>query len=470
MRLAPIWVFEQDAQLRYTWLQNADTAGHAGGATDADLMERPDEAERVQQIKARVLASGMPNTVELVAHVAGEPRRHRVHIEPRRDAEGRVVGLRGAILDLGPATPAAEDATSALALLRLVGHELRNAVNPVRMLVQLERRRAAAGAASTATLATAHAGVERLTALLEDMLDYARSTAEPLPLQVTGIDLEAALVETRDRFLVLHPEAEARLAVAPPPEGTTVRADPRRLRQCLLALLDRAARSTDRSQRIMVAAIAEADVARVEIVDDGAGLPGGGDTPLGDPVAWAEVCLAEQRDEPPFAFALAHQLTAAMGGALEVSAGPRGGTEVRLTLPLAARSTAPAPRNPAPQLAPLDILVVDDSPGATHTLRLLLEGDGHTVREAQTGAQCLAEVSRQRPDVVLLDLGLPDIPGLEVARALRREHANQLAVVGLTGRATDEDRRASEAAGMDEHLVKPVDLAQLREALAALSR
>lgn len=330
--------------------------------------------------------------------------------------------------------------------------------------MQLERRRARAGTA-TGALATAYAGVERLTSMLEDMLDYARSTTEPLSVQVEPVDLEAALEESTKRFVALHPEVEGRFAVAPPPPGTTILADRGRLKQCLTTLLDRAARSTDRNQRITCAALVDGDTCRIEIIDDGAGLPANGQVPLDDPVAWSKACLAEQRDEPPFAFAISARLLEAMDGDLVVEPEPQGGTMVRVTLPLARRPKGRPTTGPHEAVAPLEILVVDDSPGATQTMRLLLEAEGHAVREAQTGGQCLDEVARAMPDVILLDIGLPDIPGLEVARRLRERYGERPTIIGLTGRASDEDRRDSAAAGLNEHLVKPLDLALLRRTL-----
>lgn len=470
LHAAPLWVFEQDAELRYTWLQNADTAGDAGASTDLDLMERREEAEQVLAVKREVLRTGLARTVELVSHVSGEARRHRLFVEPLRDGRGEVVGLRGAVADLGPEAPAAEAQTQSL--LRLVGHELRNAVNPVRMLVQLERRRVEAGRPASEALAHAYPSVERLTAALEDMLDYARSTVEALPVELAPVALEPTLAEVAARFEVLHPEHDGRLVVAPPPPGAEVHADPARLRQALLALLERAARTSEPHARISVAGFVDASMATVEIVDEGIGLPSRADERSRDPVAWAATCLAEQRDEPPFAFPLVHQLAAAMGGRLELEPGPRGvGTRAALRLPLAGdrigrrRAGSPA-ADPAARIPPLDILVVDDSPGATQTLRMLLETDGHRVREAQTGAACLEAVRAHALDVVFLDLGLPDIGGLEVARRIRAERADGPALIGLTGRSSAADRRASDDAGLDRHLVKPVALADLRAALA----
>ena len=467
LRMTPIWVFEQDTRLHYTWLQNAETQGNAGGATDYDLMERSDEAERVVAIKARVLATGQPETVEVTAHVAGVARQHRLHLEPIRDEHGRVRGLRGAILDIGQARP--EDPQVGTELLRLVGHELRNAVNPVRMLIQLERRRAQGSGSAPSGLATAHAGVERLTRLLEDMLDYARGTTEPLELDLAPTSVQTVLERTHQRFSILHPEALPRLSRADVSQPLFVHGDQARLIQCLLALMERATRTTERDQGIALKVREVGSEVHLEVVDEGSGLPPQGLEHQDDPAAWARACLADHRDEPPFVIALVRTLSHAMGAEFSLSPGPEGrGTSAVLRLVRCEpQREGPPSSGPAPARA-LKILVVDDSPGATRTLHLLLEVDGHSICEAQTGASCLEQARKASFDVVLLDLGLPDMSGHDVARQIRAQISPCPVLIALTGRSSEADRRSTAAAGFDQHLVKPVDLAGLRRALAAL--
>lgn len=467
LALAPIWVFEQDLRLHYTWLQNGETEGNAGGATDHDLMERADEAEIVVGIKARVLATGVAETAIVTAHVGGTPRQHRLYLEPIRDAQDRVRGLRGAILDLGaevgPTSPTTND------LLRLIGHELRNAVNPVRMIVQLERRRAVAAKTKVGGLATAFAGVERLTRALEDMLDYAHSTTEPLAPQLGPVSIKQALCAARVRFAILYPQAEQRLTVGDFDADLVVLADGDRLQQSLLAMLERAARTTQSDQAIRVDVEALEDALRINIVDQGSGLPSGAQGHQDNPVRWAQAAIHEHRDEPPFAVALVGRLMRAMGGTFEVEPAVDRGTRATLTLKLALPEPRPraASAKEAPPV-PLRILVVDDAPGATQTLRWLLETDGHTVVEAGTGEGCLQALREASFDAVLLDLGLPDMGGHAVARQIRIGVNPVPALLALTGRSSERDRQESGAAGFDQHLVKPVDLAGLRSALAKL--
>ncbi len=468
LALAPMWVFEQDTRLRYTWLQNGETEGDAGGATDHDLMERSDEAEIVVAIKARVLATGVPETVVVTAHVGGGPRQHRLYLEPIRDQQERVLGLRGAILDLGPGQigPSSETATD---LLRLIGHELRNAVNPVRMIVQLERRRALAAKTKIGGLATAFAGVERLTRALEDMLDYARSTTEPIVADLVPVPVAEVLDRAQVRFAILYPQVESRLTVGEVDENSAVLADADRLRQCVLALLERAARTTDKDQSIRVDVRTGQNRLHIEIVDAGSGLPVGGQGHEDDPVRWAQAALKEHRDEPPFAVALVGRLMRAMGGDFRVEPVRSGGTRATLTLKLAQPKPGRLPAEAEPgACAPQRILVVDDAPGATQTLRWLLETDGHTVIEATTGEGCLQALREASFDAVLLDLGLPDMGGHAVARRIRQDVDPVPALIALTGRSSDRDRQESGAAGFNQHLVKPVDLAGLRRALAKL--
>lgn len=461
--VAPLWAFEQDLALVYTWSAGAAAPPGAEGRTDPDLFARPEDAELLEALKARVLATGEPEQLELPLALGGPERLHRLSLAPRLGADREVVGLAGA---LAPAAPPAAAPEGAADLVNLLGHELRNAMNPLRMALQLmERRRASGDPRALDSLATATISAERLTLLLEDTLDYTRWRTEAPELDLGTVSLEATLMQAVVRFRILHPEAADRVLLPAPAEDLAVRGDARRLVQLLVSLLDRAIRSSDARAPVKVGLWSTDERVGITITDAGSVL--GAETALVvDPLRWASACMAQHRDEPPFAFAVAAQLVHAMGGELSAAPGPEGrGVRVQVSLP---RSRVALPRAATPDHQPAPpqrVLVVDDDAGATHALRRLLEAEGHTVAEARTGQECLRLAAGAPFDVILMDLGLPDLPGEEVARRLRASAPQGPRLVALTGRSSEDDRRASLAAGFDLHVVKPAGLQELRRVL-----
>ncbi len=159
------------------------------------------------------------------------------------------------------------------------------------------------------------------------------------------------------------------------------------------------------------------------------------------------------------------------GGTVEVvSEGPDRGSEFIVRLPRVPGppQTVPAPAPAAkPVTRPRRVLVVDDNVDAAHSLALLLQSAGHDVQTSHDGMAALDSIREWRPEVVLLDIGLPRLDGYEVARRLRQDAESRSAlVVALTGYGQEEDRRQSQAAGFDAHLTKPIDLGELETLLA----
>jgi len=453
------WAFEQDQDLRYTWSAGPLAPAGAVGSDDRALFGRPEDAELLEALKARVLATGEPEALEVELALGGAPELFRVSLAPVLGPDGEPTGLAGALARQAVGNDAAD-------LLNLVGHQLRNAMNPLRMSLQLmERRRAQGDARALEGLGTAVTSAERLTMLLEDMLDYTRTLHERPEVEMVPIAVEAALMQAVVRFRLLHPQAAERVHLPAPEADLAVRADPRRLVQLLVTVLDRAVRTSEATAPVRVTLTARESSVTLTITDQG--LPLAGDpAKADDPLEWARLCMAVHRDEPPFTFAVARRLAEAMGGSLRIGSGPDGrGAEVQVNLPRS-RSVTPAVGAPVSEpVSPRRVLVVDDDVGAADALRRLLEAEGHTVAVARSGEECLARAAEGPLDVVVLDLGLPDVPGYEVARRLREARGPALRLVALTGRSSEEDRRRSLAAGFDQHVTKPATLDELRRAL-----
>jgi CheY-like chemotaxis protein/anti-sigma regulatory factor (Ser/Thr protein kinase) len=259
-----------------------------------------------------------------------------------------------------------------------------------------------------------------------------------------------------------------RLSVVLPQEALWVDGDPVRIAQILSNLLNNAARFTPREGRIEVRARSEAGSALVSVADDGPGIA---------PEQMAHLFEMFRRDSRSgglgIGLALARRLAEMHGGALTAaSAGAGQGAQFTVRLPLAGvQRRDPEKKLKEAKLPPSRILVVDDNRDAADSLGMLLRFLGADVQVAHHGHDALAAFESYRPGMVLLDIGMPEMDGYQVARAIRsRDAGRSVPLVALTGWGQDEDRRRAREAGFDHHLVKPPDLDALRSLLASLPR
>jgi CheY-like chemotaxis protein len=257
-----------------------------------------------------------------------------------------------------------------------------------------------------------------------------------------------------------------------PAPGVLVDADPVRLAQILLNLLLNAANYTQEGGEIRVAALEREGEVVVAVRDNGPGIPPERLEALFDPFAQGE---RRDRASPGglgLGLTISRRLAELHGGRLEADSDwPRPGTEFRLRLPRLTEPvqiSRPPDARRAAESGALRVLVVDDNPDVAWALALLLEVLGHRVQTAGSGAEALALIERACPRVALLDIGLPDMDGLELARRLRERcpDRERLFLVAVSGYGHDEARARSLAAGFDRHLAKPVDRRTLEALLA----
>jgi PAS domain S-box-containing protein len=354
-------------------------------------------------------------------------------------------------------------------LLATVGHELRNPLGPTRTAVDLLRAQSArlpAGAAHP--LGVLERQVAQMSRIVDDLLDAARVASGHLTLHREPTDLAVLL---RDAVDAARGAIEARrhtlqLEAGAAPAWADV--DPVRVRQVLGNLLANAAKYTPQGGHLTARLDVTGGEATVSIQDDGVGLapehlsrvfemfyrvPAADGTPSGDGLG--------------IGLALARRLVDAQGGRIEAaSGGPGRGTTLRVTFPLVTTPGRPALAAAAAPRHASRVLIVDDNRDAADTLALLLGMFGCATAVAYTGGEAIARADAFKPEVVLLDLQLPDIDGHTVCGQLRAEAADRpLRIVAVSGRGDDEDYSASAAAGFDGHLVKPVALETLHPLL-----
>jgi signal transduction histidine kinase/ActR/RegA family two-component response regulator len=356
--------------------------------------------------------------------------------------------------------------------LATLGHELRNPLAAIFSSAQLLPFRSGDPDAVARLGEVLTRQARHLARLVDDLLDVSRITQGKLELRREDLDLRAAV---RNAVEVCRPEAERRsqeIAVALPDAPATVHGDPARLEQIVQNLLHNASKFSPAGARLRVALEADAVHATVRVEDPGEGIPPDllprvfdlfvqGASPGG------------AREGLGIGLTLVRQLAALHGGRVEArSDGPGRGSTFVVTLPLARPREA---AGPAPAAAPdarrLRVLVFEDNRDLADTTRAVLELWGHEVEVAPTGREGVERARATRPDVLLVDIGLPDMTGYDVARAVRAavDGAPRPRLVALTGFGLAADRARASAEGFEAHLVKPVEPEALRRTLAELA-
>jgi CheY-like chemotaxis protein len=261
-----------------------------------------------------------------------------------------------------------------------------------------------------------------------------------------------------------------RISLDLPSEPITFLADPARLGQVFANLLNNAAKYTDLGGRIWVRARVEENDLVVGVKDDGPGLTNELREHVFDLFVQGPQTRARARGGLGIGLTLVRRLVELHGGAVDaLSEGPGKGTEFVVRIPL----RRPPVADGAPQAARIAtagprrrILVVDDNVDAAEALGELLRDYGHEVATAHDGAQALDHARLHRPEVVLLDIGMPEMDGYEVAKRLRGELGlGDALLIALTGYGEDRDRRLAREAGFDQHVTKPVEASRLEELL-----
>ena len=409
------------------------------------------------------------------------PRWMRCIYAPVREADGTIRSFVAAVTDITERkTAEAELRCSQAALqeadrrkdefLATLSHELRNPLAPIRAAAKV----LASPQVAPAQLQRAQIIIERqvthMALLLDDLLDIARITQGKLQLKkapVALFDVVDAAVEAARPMLNAKSH---HLTLSLPPEPVLLDADSLRLSQILSNLLTNAAKYSDPGSHIEVAAFAQGETLLLSVKDDGIGIAPELITGIFDMFSQIEGVTGRSEGGLGIGLALVKGLTELHGGTVEArSAGLGLGSEFIVRLPLSAvHHAAPLPAaEPTPRTDCRRILIADDNTDAAESLSMLLELAGHEVRVAALGRDALALVQTFRPDIALLDIGMPDLSGYEVARELRREPgATRIQLIALTGWGQEDDRRRALEAGFDHHLVKPVDPDQL-EALIA---
>jgi PAS domain S-box-containing protein len=349
--------------------------------------------------------------------------------------------------------------------LAMLAHELRNPLAPIQNATELLSRAGVEESRSPMLVTIIKRQLSHLTRLVDDLLDVSRITQGRIELKTEVLDL-ASLVRQAVETTQHHLDAkEQNLRVTLAAQPLYVRADRARMIQCISNVLTNAAKYTDRGGTIRVGLRGAAGWAEVEIADNGIGLSPELLPHVFDIFVQGERGLDRSQGGLGIGLAIVRQLMALHAGEVTaVSDGPGRGATFRLRIPAitGSESAEETPRSPKP--AARRILVVDDNTDSAESLASILELEAHTVSTASSGVEALRILEREAFDVVLLDIGLPEMDGYEVARRIRaRRDAPRL--IALTGYGQAEDRDRALATGFEAHLVKPVDIGILETLL-----
>ena len=434
----------------------------AGGYTDAFLAAGRERRSFVAQARVR--------------RADGEWRWLVSQAEPRFSSHGEFLGHIGASLDITDRKQA-EDALreadkSKNEFLAMLSHELRNPLAPIRNSLYILDRAAPGGDQAQ----RAHRIIERQTAhmtrLVDDLLDVTRISRGKVNLQRERLELCELVRRTVEDHRSLFQRSGVALDVRIPDDGLWMHGDGTRLAQVIGNLLQNAAKFTGRggTTAVEVQKDAPANAALIRVRDTGVGMSAELLPRLFEPFTQADRTLDRSRGGLGLGLALVKGLVELHGGTVDAkSEGVGAGTELIVRLPLEQLGTDA--RSPAaPQNRPHHrrrVLVIEDSVDAAESLKEALELGDHEVAVAYNGPEGIAKARELKPEVVLCDIGLPQMDGYEVARAFRADaELKDVFLVALTGYAAPEDQQRSREAGFERHLAKPPSMEKLEKVLA----
>lgn len=398
----------------------------------------------------------------------------------QRNATGRPFRMAGSLIDI------TERKESELLLqhanrakdefLATLAHELRNPLAPLRTGLQILKSPGATQAMARRTLDTMDRQLTHMVRLVDDLLDISRISSGKIRLELARTSLRAALQTSIELARPAMDAAGHALHVDLPQSDLELEGDATRLAQAFGNLLNNAAKYTPPGGRISLRAWRAGEQAVVEIADNGIGIPREMLEQVFNLFAQVTPGAGQLASGLGIGLFLVRTLVEMHGGTvIAASAGAGQGSTFTVSLPCLPPAPTPAPIAGAEARdgnggSALRVLVVDDNVDAADTLATFLEMTGIEARAVHDGLAAVPAALDFRPDLVLLDIGLPGMNGYEVARALRAQPTlARTVLVALTGWGTEEDRRKAMEAGFDQHLTKPVDLNVLQDVLQRLT-
>jgi PAS domain S-box-containing protein len=435
-------------------------------AEEDEIITRLRGGQRIEHFETeRLRSDGQHITVSLT-------------ISPLKDDSGNVIGASKIARDVTERRQLEDNLRKLAADLSLadqrkneflatLAHELRNPLAPISNMIEVVKRAGNNGE----LLKQAHETIERQLAqmvrLVDDLLDLNRITHDRLELRRSDVELATVIEQAVEVARPLIDAADQKLTIDLPDDEIYLNADQARLAQVFGNLLNNSCKYTRPNGAISLSARRNGDdEVLVSVRDNGAGIPADKLDRIFDMFMQVDRSSDRSQDGLGIGLTLVKRLVEMHGGSIEVhSAGEEQGSEFVVHLPIISKPAAAS--TPVSHVVPESssqcrILIVDDNRDSADSLAMLFEITGNQTYLAHDGVEALESIEKYRPEVVLLDIGLPKLDGHEVCRRVREQPwGKDIRIIALTGWGQEDDRRKSEEAGFNGHLVKPVDYDKL---------
>lgn len=402
------------------------------------------------------------------------------HANPIYDEAGRLVGAVNILVDITE-RKLAEDAEREASrrkseFLAMLAHELRNPLAPIRNVLQIMRLAEDDKVASAEARTMMERQLSQLVRLVDDLLDLSRITNGKIEIRKERIDLAAAVRDAVETSASLIQVSGHELTVTLPPLPVYVEADQTRLAQVFANLLNNSAKFTPKPGHISITVERQGSDVLVKVKDNGEGIPAEMQAQIFDMFTQVERSLERSQGGLGIGLSLVRGLVEMHGGKVEVhSDGPGKGSEfvVRLSVSMSSgrghHRDGKGKDGRTSESTSHRILIVDDNKDSADSLATLFKIRGHDTRTAYDGLEAVAKATMFRPNVVLLDIGLPKLNGYDACRRIREQSWDEtMVMIALTGWGQEDDKRRSKEAGFNFHLVKPVEPDALENLLAGL--
>lgn len=395
-------------------------------------------------------------TLPMAALVAEQSRTRNIERAARHDAEG---------------ANRAKDV-----FLAMLSHELRNPLAAIASAIAVIRMQEASNPRTISALDVVDRQAKHLSRLVDDLLDVSRINSGKIALQKECVEMTVAISRAAEAVRPLIATRGHTFDIVLPDEAVWVDGDITRLAQIFSNILNNAAKYTPEDGRIQLSLEKLRGHAVVRVRDTGFGIPAAMLPRVFEPFTQGDQRMDRANGGLGLGLTLARRLVELHGGRIEArSDGPGRGSEFTVSLPLSAaqpaiaRARGHATEQLRPRADVRRVLLVDDNVEYAESTAELLRVRGNDVRIAHDGPTAVAIASEYRPQIALLDIGLPGMNGYEVAKRLRSlSSIDRISLVAISGYGQDDDRRRSREAGFDDHLVKPVPFEVLEQRLARL--
>jgi len=351
--------------------------------------------------------------------------------------------------------------------LAMLAHELRNPLAPITNAGELLARVATNDAKTAPIIDILRRQTIQLTRLVDDLLDVSRITRGRIDLQIDTVDLSRVISQAIETVEPLLRESHHHLSIVSSYATLRVRGDFARLVQCVVNILTNAIKYTHAGGNIQLSSWAEDGRGVIEIRDDGAGLSHELLPKVFDLFVQGERTLDRAQGGLGIGLSVVKGLVHMHGGEVTAASNGQGqGSTFTIRLPLVDTMTEGKPAAEFAGVKPMSVLIVDDNIDHVNSLASLLSLDGHTIEVAYSANQALERLRSFKPEVAMLDIGLPEIDGYELADRIQADsELSNISLIAITGYGQEEDRRRTASHGFHDHLVKPVDFERLRLAL-----